>query len=208
VDYSDSEIAAIEQYVNGGGGLLILGEWGPYAQSQGISPVVNELAAPFGMSFNDDTVYDAIHNDGSSIWPLIPNFDSSVAGADVGEVVEYATCSIGAEGSAFPIAWTYGTAYTSGSKTSVADTLLDSSGAGMAGEEIGAPVLKKSVQTREYAGEGLDQTTGEVITVESEGVHLTPVKADTKAGGKVLWDLTHGVYLDYRPSGRFSSLAG
>jgi hypothetical protein len=43
VDYSDSEIAAIGQYVDGGGGLLILGEWSNFS---GGLPVWNELAAP------------------------------------------------------------------------------------------------------------------------------------------------------------------
>lgn len=65
-DYTDAEINAIKQYVNNGGGLLILGEWGPFATGQGIYPVVNEIAAEFDMVFNDDTVYDPMHHDGSN----------------------------------------------------------------------------------------------------------------------------------------------
>ncbi|CAD7774595.1 Repeat domain in Vibrio, Colwellia, Bradyrhizobium and Shewanella [Candidatus Methanoperedenaceae archaeon GB37] len=121
-DYSDSEIAAIKEYVENGGGLLVLGEWGPFATGQGIYPVVNEISKEFEMAFNNDTVYDPLHNDGGSIWPIIPDFDNSVVGSDVSDVVEYATCSINTSGSAFPIAWAYGNAYTSSTKPpSIAD---------------------------------------------------------------------------------------
>jgi hypothetical protein len=120
------------------------------------------------MSFNDDAVYDDIHNDGLSIWPLIPNFDGSVAGGDVGEVALYAACSIGTDGPAFPIAWTYGTAYTSGSKASLADTLLDSSGAGMAVAD--ARVISKG------AGSGAPSDYGEesgIVAGEEVDIVLT-----------------------------------
>ena len=111
-DYTDAENAAIQQYVNAGGGLLVLGEWGPFAQSKGIFPVVNELATPFGMTYNDDTIEDASNNDGASYWPLIPEFVNSIVGANVDNAVEYAAASVNAEGSAFPIAWGYGSAHT------------------------------------------------------------------------------------------------
>jgi len=114
-NYTNAEIDALKQYVNDGGGLLILGEFGAFATQQGIYPVVNEIAAEFGMAFNDDMVNDPTHNEGMDYWPIIPDFDNSVVGGDVSDVVEYAACSIGteAEGSAFPIAWAYGNAYVS-----------------------------------------------------------------------------------------------
>jgi hypothetical protein len=40
---------------------------------------------------------------------------------------------------------------------------------------------------------------------KSQSQTLVPVSS-ASTGGSVLWDLTHGVYLDYEPSGRYSSL--
>jgi uncharacterized repeat protein (TIGR01451 family) len=114
VDYSDAEVAAIKQYVHDGGGLLVIGDNGVYMQLHDVYPVVQELTAPFGMSFNLDTVYDASHHEVFSFWPLIPDFDASVVGGDVDDAVYYAGCSVNAdpEGAAFPIARAYDTAYT------------------------------------------------------------------------------------------------
>ncbi len=40
---------------------------------------------------------------------------------------------------------------------------------------------------------------------KADSLSLVPISTAT-SGGLVLWDLTHGVYLDYEPSGRYSSL--
>jgi subtilisin family serine protease len=173
VDYTDTEVAAIKQYVENGGGVLILGEWGSFAKLAGIFPVVNELAAPFGMSFKDDMVYDPLHNDASiSYWPLIANFNRSVVGSDPDEVVEYAGCSIGTNGSALPVAWTYGTAYTT-MAMDAAEAMVESSGAGTgfkAGEDPrGAPGGPLAPFGR--AGEGQPtSSTGIDIAAESRVV--------------------------------------
>ncbi|MDD5094244.1 MAG: C25 family cysteine peptidase [Dehalococcoidia bacterium] len=102
--YSKGEIDAIAQYVRGGGGVLLLGEWGSYAQDKGIYPVVNQIGGVFGLSFGDDVVEDGINNDGNSLWPLISQFDSAVVGDDVATVVEYGGCSFTLSGDAFAIA--------------------------------------------------------------------------------------------------------
>ncbi|MCP4707771.1 MAG: hypothetical protein GY869_04030, partial [Planctomycetes bacterium] len=114
VAYSTTEINALSNFVDQGRGVLILGEYGSFANSQGMFPVVNALAVPFGMSFNNDTFYDDINNiDGASYWPLIPYFDNTVVGSNVTRVVEYIGSSVAAVPPAFPIAWTYENAYTS-----------------------------------------------------------------------------------------------
>ena len=110
--YTSAEINALRNFVDQGKGLLIMGEYGAYAQGQGVFPVANGLAAPFGMSFNDDEVFDDTNNDGRNYWPILPYFDNSIVGADVIEAVEYAGASVGAVAGAFPIAWTYESAYT------------------------------------------------------------------------------------------------
>jgi hypothetical protein len=50
----------------------------------------------------------------------------------------------------------------------------------------------------------IDATTGEAFR-PAPHQDLTAEKMDT-TGGTVLWDLTHGVYFNYEPSGRFSSV--
>jgi uncharacterized repeat protein (TIGR01451 family) len=160
VDYSDAENAAIQQYVDAGGGLLVLGEWGPFATGA-IFPVVNELATPFGMSFNDDTVRDGTNNDGRDLWPLIPDFDNSVVGADVDEVVEYAGCSVNAEAPAFPIAWGYGSAHTdmdSGTDAGEAD------GAGADGAQA-APAA--GTATYDAPAAEVDPAAGDAATAQT-----------------------------------------
>jgi uncharacterized membrane protein len=199
VDYSDAEIAAIAEYVNNGGGLLIMGEWGPYAGST-ILPVVNELAAPFDMSFNNDTVYDPNHNDGNNYWPLINDFDPAVAGADVGTVVEFTTCSINTAGTAYPVAWAQSSAYTD--MGDLGEFLMDTTPGG-GGVPTDMTIQKQVVQMP--APEGIDAITGEEIGSEPATALLAPLK-DTDAGGKVLWDLTHGVYSGYEPANYFTML--
>lgn len=43
------------------------------------------------------------------------------------------------------------------------------------------------------------------LHAKSQSLTLVPVSS-ASTGGSVLWDLSHGVYLDYEPSGRYSSL--
>ncbi|MHC4475586.1 MAG: DUF4350 domain-containing protein [Planctomycetota bacterium] len=50
----------------------------------------------------------------------------------------------------------------------------------------------------------IDATTGETFQ-PAPHLDLAPLKT-LSAGGAVLWDLTHGVYFNYEPSGRYSSL--
>jgi uncharacterized repeat protein (TIGR01451 family) len=200
-DYTNEEIAAIAEYVNQGGGLLIIGEWGSWAEANGVLPIVNGLAAPFSMSFNNDIVRDDIHNDGGfSSWPLIPDFDASVVGPDVDTIVEYAGCSIGTTSAAFPIAWAYSSAHTD--MADLMDILMDTDSL-ETGETATIPALPEVVQTE--VPEGIDAATGEEPATESAAAPLAPIK-DTDAGGKVLWDLTHGVFTSYEPSGYYSQL--
>jgi hypothetical protein len=53
---------------------------------------------------------------------------------------------------------------------------------------------------------GVDQTTGVVST--AQGGVPGPLPPPVDGGTEVLWDLTHGVYLDYEPGGVFSNFVG
>ena len=64
-------------------------------------------------------------------------------------------------------------------------------------------VTEKSFYTPTNPEEGIDVATGLPVSV---GEHNDLEPKIASAGGSILWDLTHGVYLDYQPSGRFSSL--
>ncbi len=203
-DYTEAEIAALQDYVDHGGGLLITGEWGDYAQMSGLFPVVNELAASFDMWFNDDAVCDYTYNDGNAMWPLIPDFEASVAGANVDEAVMYFGCSVGGNGTAFPIAWTYSSAYAA---TADADGEIGSAGTGYARGEAedrnDSPPTKEEAPTE--VQDGIDVSTGEPARFGSEFVELKPL-VEVDGGYDVLWDLTHGVYLGYEPGVDYSSL--
>jgi len=129
--YSTDEINAIKQFVNDGGGLFILGEWGLYSASNNITS--NQIATEFGITFNNDSVRDSLHHDGpNQVWPLIGEFDNAIIGTDVSEAVILAGCSLGTTGSAFPIAWAYDNASASspapgaGSPITGEETLLSS----------------------------------------------------------------------------------
>lgn len=185
VNYTEPEILALQLYVNNGGGLLILSEWGPFAQSSGMFPIVNELATPFNMSFNADVIFDSMQHDGVNYWPLIPNFESSVVGADVLRVVEYAGCTIALNGSAFPIAWARSPGFTM--DLEVTDILADAHGTGV---EPGESLLTKAASN---ATDGYTVQTSEASQEQlttSAGVEIAPgssiVTADDSFGPPAL----------------------
>jgi hypothetical protein len=63
---SAAEIEAIEAYVRGGGGLLVLGE----TEQEKYGNNLNELLTHFGLKLRNDTVQDYEHCDGAPTWIL------------------------------------------------------------------------------------------------------------------------------------------
>ncbi len=63
---SAAEIEAIEDYVNAGGGLVVLGE----TEQDKYGNNLNELLARFGLRLRNDTVQDYEHCDGAPTWVL------------------------------------------------------------------------------------------------------------------------------------------
>ncbi|MCL2419748.1 MAG: GldG family protein, partial [Conexibacteraceae bacterium] len=59
-----AELDAIEAYVRGGGGLLVLGE----TENDKYGNNLNELLARFGLRLRNDTVQDYEHSDGAPTW--------------------------------------------------------------------------------------------------------------------------------------------
>jgi Family of unknown function (DUF6421) len=64
--FSAPEIEAIEAYVRGGGGLLVLGE----TEQEKYGNNVNDLLAHFGVKLRNDTVQDYEHHEGAPTWIL------------------------------------------------------------------------------------------------------------------------------------------
>jgi len=62
----EAEIDAIEAYVRGGGGLVVLGE----TEQEKYGNNLNELLARFGVKLRNDTVQDYEHCDGAPSWVL------------------------------------------------------------------------------------------------------------------------------------------
>ncbi|UCF42388.1 MAG: DUF5011 domain-containing protein [Planctomycetota bacterium] len=91
-------------------------------------------------------------------------------------------------------------------KLGIAEKSLASCAIDSAGVLIDVKKAAKAI-TAEGAvlGEGeLDVTTG--AAVKAVGHASLSAIGMSASGGSILWDLTHGVYIDYRPSGDFSSL--
>jgi hypothetical protein len=76
--FSAPEIDAIEAYVRGGGGLLVLGE----TEQEKYGNNVNELLAHFGVKLRNDTVQDYEHCDGAPTWILADLGRGGVRGRD------------------------------------------------------------------------------------------------------------------------------
>jgi hypothetical protein len=69
--FQEREIAALHDYVNGGGGVLLIGKvWRPQGKTLSDHPV-NQVATAFGMCFTEATVVDpASHVAGHAEYPL------------------------------------------------------------------------------------------------------------------------------------------
>ncbi len=67
--FSASKLTDVRNYVQGGGGLIILSD---YSNTNGL----NNLATTFGVTFNVDMLHDSLHNKGAIFWPIINDFAS------------------------------------------------------------------------------------------------------------------------------------
>ncbi|MGD8752668.1 MAG: hypothetical protein PVG14_14655 [Anaerolineales bacterium] len=122
--YSIGEMDAIAQFVNEGGKLVTIGEWGGFA---GVSnDILNDIHNHLGdgLTHNNDTVSDPTNNvNGNSIWPLIHNFEVDPVNDLLDRVVEYAGSSLSVSGPA------YGTAFGDDDTTNGAVIMQGSEGA-------------------------------------------------------------------------------
>ncbi|WP_048148287.1 DUF4350 domain-containing protein [Palaeococcus ferrophilus] len=70
-DFTDEEIAALHEYVENGGGLLVTGDWYRYVYHR----TLNDLVSAFGITFNDDELMDEEVNSGAAYFPFVGEFN-------------------------------------------------------------------------------------------------------------------------------------
>jgi uncharacterized repeat protein (TIGR01451 family) len=98
---SVAEIAAINTFMQEGGRVVALGEWGDVSET---NTILNALSATHGITFNADTLRDSTDNDGQDSWPLIYNFAHHPLVRGVNTVAEYVGASLSLGGPAVPLA--------------------------------------------------------------------------------------------------------
>lgn len=151
VALAPAEIAAISNFVIGGGRLVVVGEWGGAMKVD----TVNDLLAGVGVyiSFNADMVHDPTDNEGlTTHWPRIHQFANHPLTDGVGWAALYAAASLNVAPPAVALASGDDDAYTAVSATT---GLQDDDGLGaedLAPQAIypGAPI----VMAYSWAGAG------------------------------------------------------
>lgn len=167
--YTPSEIAAVEAFVNNGGGLFIMGD-------NSACPIgnINPMAQSFGMNF------------GGYLYPLdlyVSDFENHPIFNGITEIYYRAAGDIAITG---PAEWV---AYS------------DAGQGVAAAAEVGAGrvVALSDLNCFENSYYGISQNQAFSGNIFNWLAHSDD--AD------ILWDLTHGVYLSYEPSGYYSDLA-
>lgn len=107
--YTQDEIAAVERFVEQGGRVLLVGDPGRYAwitrydelgyeyyDVQSDVATLNSLAAPFGLTYSDDYVYNTVKNDGHYQYVIVENPGEHRLVAGIKRVVLYAAHSLAA----------------------------------------------------------------------------------------------------------------
>jgi hypothetical protein len=103
LDYTTGEIAAVRGFVERGGRLLLVADPTRYTVSYNdygdpvfvdTALIVNPLAAPFGLAFEDDYLYNVVKHEGNYQNILLEQFQASSLTEGLSQVAFYATHSI------------------------------------------------------------------------------------------------------------------
>ena len=109
LQYSMEEKNSIYEFVNNGGGLLIIGEVGSYSKEYGILPILNDISKEFGIQFNADCINDpsdnmAVRGCPRSMYPIIHITNEHPVTKEVKEFFLGWGCSLICETPAFALA--------------------------------------------------------------------------------------------------------
>ncbi len=105
--FSPEEIAAVRDWVQRGGRLLLVADPTRYTYTYNemgepvyidTALLINPLAAPFHLAFEDDYLYNVVHNEGNYQNILLEKFTASTLTAGLSQVAFYATHSVRTSG--------------------------------------------------------------------------------------------------------------
>ena len=108
--FQQDEVLSIKQFVEGGGGLLLIGEYGGYANND---TYLNQLGQMFGIQFNRDVICDsqarltnaAADPKKAMVCPIVDGIAQHPAMEEVTKLRLELSCSVTAGGTAVPLAW-------------------------------------------------------------------------------------------------------
>lgn len=108
--FQQDELYAIHNFVNAGGGLLLIGEYGGYANND---TYLNQIAQMFGIMFNRDLICDTqsrltgVEQDVKSamVSPIIDGIAKHEVMQGIDKLRLELSCSVTAGGHATPLAW-------------------------------------------------------------------------------------------------------
>jgi hypothetical protein len=113
--FTSNEVSAIQDFVEGGGGLFVLGECCDW---EGTSTHLNEVVGPMGIHIDGDVLFDDTENhDGYSGWPLIHEFASHQVTGGLEEVWHVYGASLDVQAPAYGLGWGDDDSYTRGGHT-------------------------------------------------------------------------------------------
>jgi len=110
--YTSNETQALVNFVNNGGKLIMMGDWGGYAASANTNLNTLSSALGAGITFNMDTVYDDQSNyNGENDWPVTSKFVSHPTTSGLGSIAYICGCSLSVQNPATAIVYAEDTAY-------------------------------------------------------------------------------------------------
>lgn len=102
--FSEEEVSAVRNFVDKGGRLLLVADptrfqvwWGEYYEDYDLVPaarMLNDLAKPFGLTFEEDYLYNVVEHEGNYQNIMLRDFEENALTQGLGEVAFYATHSI------------------------------------------------------------------------------------------------------------------
>ncbi|GAB4422141.1 MAG: hypothetical protein Fur0044_20000 [Anaerolineae bacterium] len=113
--YSAQQRADINTFVQNGGRLVTVGDWGGWGPADTARPILNTILSGLGtgIAINDNMVLDPTNHDGANnFWPIIHQFSSKPINQGVNQVVEYAAASLQVGSPGYVTAWADNDSYT------------------------------------------------------------------------------------------------
>lgn len=89
--FSDEELLHVEEFLNGKGALLLVGDPGRGGD-------INSISLEFGIAFERDYMYNLVENDGNHKYVIFKDFESNEITKNLTRVAFYTACSLASPG--------------------------------------------------------------------------------------------------------------